>query len=114
MQIICKSGTTIQCEDFEAIDSGVLFYQQTPGRQRASEASEEEEEEEEEYEAERASGFVPLAEVQFVLPDAMVQQPPQGGMEQQRGQVPPQSQQGGMAQQQQMQQFPGGPSQGTR
>ena len=80
---------------------------------RRPESSEEDEEEQEEYEAERASGFVPMTEVQFVLPDEMVQQPPQqaGTMEQQRGQAPPQS---GMAQQQQMQQFPGGPSQSGR
>lgn len=67
MQIICKDGTSIKCRDFEATDSGVLFYQETPGR-------DEDDEEEDDEEAERrASGFVPVTELQFVLPDEMVQ-----------------------------------------
>jgi hypothetical protein len=113
VQIICKDGTTIQCADFEAIDSGVLFFQDTPSRR--AEAGEEEEEEEEEER--KADGFVPVTELHFVLPDEMVQQTPQrGGAQQQaRGQVPPgATQQGGMSQQQQMQQHPGGPGQPGR
>ncbi|MDS0261315.1 hypothetical protein NDI56_18095 [Haloarcula sp. S1CR25-12] len=112
MQIICKDGTTIQCDDFEAIDSGVLFFQETPGR--PTEAGEEDEEEE--AEDRKADGFVPVTEVHFVLPDEMVQQTPQRGM-QERGQMPPGApaqQGGGVAQQQQMQQFPGGPRQSGR
>jgi len=117
MQIICKDGTTIPCDDFEAIDSGVLFYQEIPSHQQTREEGDEGEEEEQEEEAEyedRASGFVPSAELHFVLPDQMVQQPPQQAAQQhqQRSQLqqPGQSQQvGGMGQQQQMQQHPNGP-----
>ena len=102
MQIICKDGTTIQCRDFEATDSGVLFFQEAPSR------GESENEEEDEAETGRASGFVPIAELRFVLPDEMVQR---GGM--QRSGVPQgapsgtPSQGAGMAQQQQMQGYPG-------
>ena len=115
MQIICKDGTTIQCADFEAIDSGVLFFQEA-----SSVTSEAEEEEEGEEEEERkADGFVPITELHFVLPDEMVQQAPQptGVPEQPRGgmtQGAPSQQGGGLAQQQQMQQFPGGPGQSGR
>ena len=115
MQIICKDGTTIQCADFEAIDSGVLFFQEATAR--TSEAEEEEEEEEAER---KADGFVPITELHFVLPDEMVQQAPQptgvpeqgraGGM----GQGAPTQQGGGLAQQQQMQQMPRGPGQSGR
>jgi hypothetical protein len=110
VQVICKDGTTIQCQDFEAIDSGVLFYQDRPGRREATTAEDEEAEEEMH---ERASGFVPITELRFVLSDEMVQQqaaqrsavPEQGPA----SQVPPsapQQRSGRMAQQQQMQQFP--------
>lgn len=115
MKIICKDGTTIQCDDFEAIDSGVLFFQETPPR--ADEGDEEEEEEESER---KADGFIPIMEVHFVLPDGMVQQTPQptGAPEQARAagttQAPPPQQGGGMGQQQQMQQQPRGPGQPGR
>lgn len=113
MQIICKDGTTIQCHDFEAIDSGVLFYREAPGTQ----AEGEDEEDEEDL---KADGFVPITEVHFVLPDEMVQQAPaqRGAAPEQgrTGQAPPgaPTQQGGLAQQQQMQQFPGGQGQSGR
>ena len=113
MQIICKDGTTIQCQDFEAIDSGVLFFQEPPGAQAESE----EEEDEDEL---KADGFVPITEVHFVLPDEMVQQAPQptGVPEQGRAggmsQGAPTQQGGGLAQQQQMQQMPRGPGQSGR
>jgi len=115
VQIICKDGTTIQCADFEAIDSGVLFFQEA-----AAQTAETEEEEEEEEEERKADGFVPITELHFVLPDEMVQQAPQpasipeqgraGGV----GQGTPTQQGGGLAQQQQMQQFPRGPGQSGR
>lgn len=108
MQIICKSGTTIQCEDFEAVDSGVLFYQKEPKRSQSGEDDEEEEEAEDM--TDRASGFVPITEVQYVLPDAMVQQQQQPGVAQQQRtpqQHPQAQQQTGTAQQQQMYQPPG-------
>ena len=116
MQIICKDGTTIQCADFEAIDSGVLFFRE--GTERAAESGEEEPEGEEEDL--KADGFVPITELHFVLPDEMVQQPPQptGVPEQGRtggtAQGAPTQQGGGLAQQQQMQQFPRGPGQSGR
>jgi hypothetical protein len=109
MQIICKDGTTIPCEDFEAVDSGVLFYQESRPQQQASEEEEEEDEEEPEM---RASGFVPLPELQFVVPDSMVRQQAPGAQQQRRtGQMPPGGQgqhPEGMAQQQQMYQSPSG------
>ena len=117
MQIICKDGTTIQCRDFEAIDSGVLFYQKSTVH--GGETGEEDEEEEEEMET-GADGFVPITELHFVLPDEMVQQVPgqRAGTAQQgrTAQQPPgtPTQQGGMAQQQQMQQPPGSPGQPNR
>jgi len=98
MQIICKDGTTIPCEEFEAVESGVLFFE-------SAQATEDESEETEDIEA-RASGFVPVTELQFVLPDAMVQQqPPATGQHRGVGQPPQQLE--GMAQQQGMQQPPG-------
>ncbi|WP_276252271.1 hypothetical protein [Haloarcula rara] len=116
MQIICKDGTTIQCADFEAIDSGVLFFQEE--MEQAAEGGEEDEEEEEEER--KADGFVPITELHFVLPDEMVQQAPQpaGAPEQGRAggspQGAPPQQGGGLAQQQQMQQPPRGPGQPGR
>ena len=108
MHIICKDGTTIKCRNFEAVDSGVLFFQETPTRREATE------EDEEEDERERASGFIPITELRFVLPDEMVQQQAreqQAGHPQQAqaGQLPTGvPQQGGQASQyQQMQGSPG-------
>ncbi|WP_324664649.1 hypothetical protein [Haloarcula sediminis] len=115
MQIICKDGTTIQCTDFEAIDSGVLFFQAEMGNPDEAEAEPAEDEGER-----KADGFVPITELHFVLPDEMVQQAPQptGVPEQGRaggtGQGVPTQQGGGHAQQQQMQQFSRGPGQSGR
>jgi len=115
VQIICKDGTTIQCRDFEAIDSGVLFFQSSPSPHGETDSEEEEEDDEEP----KADGFVPITELHFVLPDEMVQQPPAqpaGVPEQGTTQTAPgrATQQGNLAQQQQMQQFPGGPGQSGR
>jgi len=112
MQVVCKDGTAIQCTDFEAIDSGVLLYQESGRRDTRGEDEEEAEEEER-----RASGFVPITELRFVVPDEMLQTAgrsqrapaPESG----RGGAPPGAPTGPagqMAQQQQAQQFPGGPS----
>lgn len=109
MQIICKDGTTIPCDEFEAIDSGVLFYQQTPSHRQTGDEGEAEEDQQEAERENRASGFVPSAELHFVLPDEMVQEPPRQAAQQQ-SQMPASGQPqqvGGMAQQQQMQQHPG-------
>jgi len=106
MQVVCKDGTVIRCQDFEAIDSGVLLYQEQSRREgRAGEESEEREEER------KATGFVPITELKFVVPDELL-----GGA---RGQqavrteqpgVPPSAPRGTggqVAHQQQMQQQPG-------
>lgn len=84
------------------MDSGVLFFQSTPGRQ--------EEDEDEEEEAESASGFVPITELKFVLPDEMVGPGTAGrtGVPEPRQGMPQSAQrQSGMAQQQQMGGQPG-------
>jgi hypothetical protein len=106
MQVVCKDGTTIQCHDFEAIDSGVLLFEEQSRREAPT--SEEDEESEEER---RATGFVPITELKFVVPDELL-----GGA---RGQQAMQTEQPGVppgaprgtggqvAQQQQMQQQPG-------
>ncbi|WP_436912306.1 hypothetical protein [Halosimplex marinum] len=108
MQVVCKDGTAIQCTDFEAIDSGVLLYQEPERRETRGDEEEEAEEEER-----RAAGFVPITELRFVVPDEMLQAggrqrapAPESG----RGGAPPGAPtgQGGMAQQQQVQGFPGG------
>ncbi|WP_436930878.1 hypothetical protein [Halosimplex halobium] len=111
MQVVCKDGTAIQCTDFEAIDSGVLLYQDSPGRETRGEGEEEAEEER------RAAGFVPITELRFVVPDEMLQASGRGqrapAPEPRRGGAPPGAptgQGGGMAQQQQVQGFPGGQS----
>ena len=68
MQILCQDGTTIQCRDFEVTGSGVLFFRETPGREETEEENGDEKAER------RASGFVPITELQFVLPDEMTGQ----------------------------------------
>lgn len=96
MQVICTDGTVLQCQRFEAIDSGVLLFTE----QQRTEAREETEEEEEEGVEEEATAFVPLHQLRFVLPEGLT--PSTGG-----GQA--------MGQQMQGQPQPGGapiPSQG--
>lgn len=114
MQVICTDGTVLQCQRFEAIDSGVLLYGESP----PAEAGEEEEEPEED---EEAMAFIPLHQLRFVLPEgvqpgapgeqvpqptpqpAPTQAPPAGGTPQQ-GQIPPQQLRGQSSPQQQQQQ----------
>lgn len=116
MQVICKDGTTFQCENFQATDSGVLLFQETPGRQEESEESEDEEEEL------SAAGFVPITELRFVLSDELAQRQmsaQRAGQPQraQTGGAPPGArgpQSGQMMQQQQAQQPPGGPGRQPR
>lgn len=111
MQVICKDGTTIQCSDFEAVDSGVLLYRERSRRETRSEEDEEDEDEER-----RATGFVPITELKFVLPDELASAGGQqtGTAERGRGAPPgaPMGAGGQIAQQQQMQQQPGGPRRG--
>ena len=77
MQIICVDGTTIQCAAFRPIDSGVLLF---------------EDESDEDLEDREADGFVPLSQLQYVLPEDFRMQPrPQGQPipQQQGGQLGP-------------------------
>lgn len=60
--MICTDGTVLECQRFEAIDSGVLLF----GEGRIESTGEEDEEEEE---SEEAFGFVPLHSVRYVLPE---------------------------------------------
>jgi hypothetical protein len=112
MQVVCTDGTAIQCSDFEAIDSGVLLYQDSDRRETRAEDDDETEAEER-----RATGFVPITELRFVVPDEMLGTASRGqrapAPEPARGGAPsgtPTAPGGGMAQQQQAQGFPGGPS----
>lgn|GEM_PF-2175244 len=120
MQVVCKDGTAIQCTDFEAIDSGVLLYQETGRRETRGEEAEEADEEAER----RAAGFVPITELRFVVPDEMLQTSGRGqrapAPESGRAGAPPGAPTGPggqVAQQQQVQQYPGassgGPTGGT-
>lgn len=120
MQVICTDGTVLQCGRFEAIDSGVLLFDEGQGRQEADEDEAEDEEEEE------ATAFVPLHQLRIVLPDGAqpgrvggqtmgqttprppTQAPPTGGGMPPQGQMPPQQTQGGQQGQQ-----GGAPGQGT-
>ena len=111
MQVICTDGTVLQCQRFEAIDSGVLLFDE----RRAGET---EEDAEEEAEDEEAMAFVPLHQLRFVLPEgvqlgraggqatgqATPQQAPQA-----TGSTPPQ---GGMPPQQSAPGQPSPPQQG--
>jgi len=65
MQVVCTDGTAIQCSDFEAIDSGVLLYQESGRETRDDEEVGEESER-------RAAGFVPITELRFVVPDELL------------------------------------------
>jgi len=106
MQVVCKDGTTIQCHDFEAIDSGVLLFQEQSRREGPT--SEEGEESEEER---KATGFVPITELKFVVPDDLLggARGQQATQTEQQGVPPgaPRGPGGQVAQQQQMQQQPG-------
>lgn len=113
MQVICTDGTVLQCQRFEAIDSGVLLFED----QQRGEASNEEDEDETERD-EEATAFVPLHQLRFVLPDGVQpgrsnaqsmgqttpqptsQAPPTGGAPP-RGQTPPQQSMGGQSSAQQ-------------
>ncbi|MFB6141604.1 MAG: hypothetical protein ABEJ26_14360 [Halosimplex sp.] len=109
MQVVCKDGTTIQCSDFEAIDSGVLLYQE----QGTRDARSEEEDEAEETER-RATGFVPITELKFVLPEELLGARGQQAAPERGRTAPPGAPTGAggqVAQQQQMQQQPGAPGQ---
>lgn len=108
MQIICADGTRFQCTDFETTDSGVLVFDETMA------------EAEEKADPDSPIGFIPITELQYVLPDQIQPQAqPRGGM--QPGQVggvtgqPQQTQPGqqppGRGQQRMGQQQPQGRSQ---
>lgn len=115
MQVICTDGTVLQCDRFEAIDSGVLLFDQPRQREAGEEESEADEESDE---SEEAMAFVPLHQLRFVLPEgyqpggtsgqqAARQTPPQGAP------TPPQASPGAAppGQMQSQQGFPGQPPQ---
>ena len=106
MQVICTDGTVLQCQRFEAIDSGVLLFDE----QQRVEASEEDDEDE--TERDEASAFVPIHQLRFVLPDGV--QPGRSGAQSMGqptpqpasqapppGQMPPQQPMGGQSSSQQ-------------
>lgn len=64
MNVICADGTSLQCAAFEAIDSGVLLYESEPS-----------EDEDEEL---RATGFVPITHLRYVLPEGISPGPQPG------------------------------------
>lgn len=65
MKVVCKDGTTIQCQQFRAIDSGVLLFEESPG----------DDSDDEEEEGVEATGFVPIGELKYVLPDRVTPGP---------------------------------------
>lgn len=83
MQVICTDGTVLQCDRFEAIDSGVLLFDEGPRAEAGEEETEDEEADQE------ATAFVPLHQLRFVLPDGIRPDRPN---QQPVGQTPPQSQ----------------------
>ncbi len=119
MQVICTDGTVLQCDRFEAIDSGVLLFEER--RQSGAGEGEDEEEEAAAETDDEASAFVPLHQLRFVLPEGVqpgrasgqqqqpsqpaTQAPPTGGAPPQGG-MPPQQPTGGQPPAQQ-----GGPGQ---
>lgn len=54
MKIYCSDGTTVDCAAFRALDSGILLFDEEP---EGDEAHDE------------ATGFVPITQLQYVLPD---------------------------------------------
>lgn len=64
MQVICTDGTVLQCQRFEAIDSGVLLFGESP-------QTETEEGDTADDEDEEAMAFVPLHQLRFVLPEGV-------------------------------------------
>lgn len=83
MQVICTDGTVLQCDRFEAIDSGVLLFDEESRTEAGEEETEDEEADQE------ATAFVPLHQLRFVLPDGIR---PDRPSQQPVGQTPPQSQ----------------------
>lgn len=79
MKVICTDGTSIQCDRFRAIDSGILLFEDpqpdeaspegASADEDAASAGEEMEETDEDAEEQEAIGFVPSAELRYVLPD---------------------------------------------
>lgn len=84
MQVICTDGTVLQCERFEAIDSGVLLFGEQP------DTPTDEGDETEEGEAdEEANAFVPIHQLRFVLPEGV--QPGRAGSQSLGQSMPAQS-----------------------
>lgn len=88
MQVICIDGTVLQCDRFEAIDSGVLLFNEQRQQRETEEAEDEEADEEleaaDEAESDEADAFVPLHQLRMVLPEGTQPGPAAG---QSRGQT---------------------------
>lgn len=78
MQIFCTDGTTVECTSFRAVDSGILLFDEEP---------------EDESEHGEATGFVPITQLKYVLPDDAQPAQPQGAL--QGARQPPASVPGG-------------------
>ncbi len=66
MRVYLKDGTTIECEEFRAIDAGVLLF--------GPDESEDESAEDEDDDQLLANGFIPLSELTAVLSEEYIQQ----------------------------------------
>jgi len=65
MNVICADGTRLQCVAFEAIDSGVLLFDEEQAHDEADSGQ-------------RATGLVPMTELRYVLPDGVTPGPQPG------------------------------------
>lgn len=68
MKLFCTDGTTVECTTFRALDSGVLIFQ--------------DEEPDDDPGHEEADGFVPITQLQYVLPDEALPGQATGGRQQ--------------------------------
>lgn len=98
MKIFCTDGTTVECSSFRAVDAGILLFDEEP--------------DDEEGHGE-ATGFVPITQLRYVLPDdaqpapQIAQRAPQTSPGVQRGGQQPVGSAGGG-----QRQSPGGMGQG--
>ena len=76
MKVICVDGSMIECEQFRALDEGVLLFDNPP------------EEDEEEGRLD-AAGFIPHSSLRYVLPDSAFSEQSEQG-EQSVGDLPQQ------------------------
>lgn len=73
MKVFCTDGTTVECEAFRALDAGILLFEEEPGGDEAHD---------------EATGFVPLTQIKYVLPEGVQPGPGQRLGEQQAETMP--------------------------